>query len=231
MSYEDFTDGWTENDPAGAGSTTGDIQWTANHLDFKAYRNKDSNFYKDKGAGHFGDFEHWIDFKHVAKGSTVYAWQILWMLSNDVDDVKGLNDASKTLIAIYGVVQAVGGKTTIKILEAYSGSFYASGTGYDVTKGTTVYLKIIKSGTSLTCKVYTSAANRISDTGATTLSLTLQADHQTRYVFVANTYNDNTNTNKWGDCDIENLDLKEAAGLSIPVAMHHYNRINKIVRG
>jgi len=61
------------------------------------------------------------------------------------------------------------------------------------------------------------------------LSLTLQSDHVFQYIFGANTYNDNTDGNKWTELDIENLDIQETMySSSIIVSELEANYIVKI---
>jgi len=78
---------------------------------------------------------------------------------------------------------------------------------------TQYYLTIVKSGTTLTLHIYTDAA-RTQEISGSPQSLTLHGDWKFRYVFASNTYNDGTDTNKWFDVDIDNLDLQEFKGLA-----------------
>jgi len=65
---------------------------------------------------------------------------------------------------------------------------------------------MVKSGTSLTVYIYSDSART---NLLATLSLTLHGDWSFRYIFACSTYN--SGGSYYGDCDIENLDLQEAA--------------------
>jgi hypothetical protein len=204
LPLEDFTT-YTETDvPANH------IQFTANHIDHKGYRNEDTRMHKDKGANHFGDFTHLINVKPIAYGTTSYGISCVWMLSVDTaDDEYGLKTANKTAMSVDLHGYAYGSNTYLALVELYAGTRYVTANIF-LTVGTQYYLKIVKSGTSLTLNVYTDAARTIHATGSP-VSLTLQADHKCQYIFAGNTYNDGTDTNKWVDVDIDDLDLQEGA--------------------
>ena len=200
--YEDFTT-FTEVD------TNNHLSKTAHHVDHKGYRNEDCYLYKDYGANYFGDFTHLVDIKIVTQGDTNYGISAFWMLSVDtVDDYCGIKTANKTAIAVWAQGYRYGGGTYFLLCEAYGGTNYASTALYIGTGnlGTQYYAKIVKSGTSLTFYLYTDSA-RTNLFGS--ISLTLHADHQCRYIFAGNTYNDGTDTEKWVDVDIDNLDLQK----------------------
>jgi len=171
-----------------------------NHLDFTAHLNEDCYIYKDFGAGFFGDFEHQVDIQATA----VDAYEIgyFYLLSNDLDDVKGLNDASKSFIGLR-IHGALLGVQHIKLTEGHSGTMYAD--EYAFTEGTWYYLTIIKTGTGLSCKIY-SDSNRTNLLH--TLQLTLHADHQLRYLFGCNSWNSGSSSAYNCTLDIENLALK-----------------------
>jgi len=197
---EDFTT-YTEVDP------NSHLFKTAYHVDHTGYRNEDCYLYKDKGASHFGDFTHLIDFKPVDRGFTAYGWSVFWMLSVDtVDDWKGLKDAGKTSIG--AECQNNSGTPGVYLVENYGSTLYQS-SSILLVYGTQYYCKIVKSGTSLTLHVY-SDASRTTEVSGSPVSLTLHADHKCQYIFVGNTYNDGTDADKWIDVDIDNLDLQEA---------------------
>lgn len=199
---EDFTT-FTEVDP------NGHLSKNATHVDHKGYRNEDCYLNKSYGANHFGDFTHLINLKPVGHGATNYGASYFWMLSVDtVDDFNGLTTASKTGIGVTDWYLAGTGKGHyISVEETYLGTRYTASALY-LTEGTQYYLTIIKSGTNLTANVYTNSART---TLLGTRSLTLHADHKCKYIFAGNTYNDGTDTNKWVDVDIDNLDLQEGA--------------------
>jgi len=206
--YEDFTDvSWVEVDPNNHISVA-----SATHIDVDGLtRSEDAYFYNDKGTDYFGDFEHLIDARSFV--SSNYPVIVFWCLSNDIDDVYGLKGASKTHIYVQFGRSASGDK--ISLVESYSGSNYAS--QYVYSLNTWYYFRIKKTGTALTCRIWTSSSARDNnDTGdasyKTELSLTLQADHSLRYIFAVNS-NNKPATDGVGSADIENLDLQEVVSV------------------
>jgi len=195
MAYEDFTT-YTEVDPNSHIGLVG-----TSHVDFQAWMNEDAYLYKDKGVDHFGtSWEHKIDVKYVSQLTSHAA--ALWMLSNDIDDLYGLYSASKPAIFVYAFY--TGSASVMAIREYYQGAMYES-SQFTMTAGTMYYLTVKRDGTALTCKIYSDSART---NLLATLSLTLQSGQPShRYVWVADTYN--SAQARWGDFDIENLDLQE----------------------
>lgn len=187
MPYEDFL-AYVEHDP------NSHIEVAKHHIDHLVYADEDAYVYKDMGVDYFGDFTHLVDVKSSFGDVSGF----VWLLSNDIDDVKGLKDANKTAIGIYAV-GLYGIINFLTLYETYGGNDYQ-----DVWEGamsdTWLYLKIEKSGTNLTCKIYSDAART---NLLKTLSLTLHADHKFRYVFGCNTWHSNEIGSN--DNDIENL--------------------------
>lgn len=194
MPYEDFT-AYVEVDPNSHIGLVG-----TNHVDFKAYNNEDAYLYSDKGPDHFGTgWEHKIDVKYVSHSS--YNTNAVWMLSNDIDDITGLSTAGKSAVYVNTRYSAA---ELMEICEMYLGSIYSS-SSFTMTAGTMYYLTVKRDGTAFTCKIYSDSART---NLLATLSLTLNdAQPNHRYVFAANT--NNNGQNRWGDFDIENLDLQE----------------------
>ena len=167
-----------------------------NHLDFDAYYNEDCYLYKDYGVGYFGDFTHKVDVRLVA--DTAYQNGFSWVLANDIDDWFGLDVNSKTAIGINFVENAA--PVELVLHEIYGGTGYTD--AFIPTVGTWYYLTITKSGTSLTCKIYSdSARTNLVDT----LSLILHLDHKFRYLFGCNSYNSGNVNQEVCTLDIENL--------------------------
>lgn len=195
MAVEDFTT-YTEVDPNNHISLVG-----TNHVDFSAIRSEDAYLYKDKGENYFDDFTHDVDVRFSNPEDQSLAG--FWVLSNDLDDLKGLKDTGKTAIAVQ-IYRSSTGENRLGLREIYGGANYTD--YYLASSDTWYYLTIEKSGTSLTCKIYSdSARTNLLDT----LSLTLHGDWSFRYVFAANTANNATGPTV--DADIENLDLNEGA--------------------
>ncbi len=179
-----------------------------NHLDFDAYNNEDCYLYKDYGADYFGDFVHKVDVKIIS--ADIHAIPYLFALTNDIDDIAGLNAASKSFIGLQIENMHPLGAYRIGLVEGYSGTKY-SYTTY-LSLDTWYYITITKSGTSLICKVYYDSA-RTSLKG--TLSLTLHANHKFRYLFGCNTYNDGNNLGS--TLDIKNLSIGVFKGIYVPL--------------
>jgi hypothetical protein len=194
MGYEDFT-AFTEVDVA-----ADRIQKTANHIDHHAYRNETTYLYKDYGAAHFGDFTHKIKVRSNGGASNNGA---LWMLANNIGELKTLKDSSNNHIFLFGF------GTTLYLREVSSGLNYSDSTSF--TANTWYYMKIVKLGTSLNAYVYSD------DTYTTlldTLTLTLHTDHTFRYLYGCNTYNSGDAYNAIND--IENFDIGEVTYVPYP---------------
>lgn len=193
MTLEDFTT-YAKVDP------NTHISESANHVDFDCYCNEDARLYKDYGVDHFGDFEHKIDVNLVSTSGSYPRLQC-YALTNDLDDLQGLTTAAKTFLVIFRYKSPSYNRLTLR--EVYEGDIYED-IYPDCALNTWYYLTITKTGTALTCKIY-------SDSDRTdlldTLSLTLHADHKFRYLHVCQTYNLGQAYIGYGD--IENLDLQE----------------------
>ena len=170
------------------------------HLTFEAYLNEDCYLYKDFGVNFFGDFEHKVDIKGT--GVDAYEMGYFYLLANAIDDAKGLNDANETFIAVR-LKGALLDVQYIELVEGYSGTVYYD--QYSFTEGTDYYCTIVKTGTGLSCKIY-------SDSDRTnllhTLQLTLHADHEFRYLYGCNSENSGGGSGYHCTLDIYNLTLK-----------------------
>jgi hypothetical protein len=192
--YEDFTT-FTEVDIA-----ADRIQKTANHIDHRAERDETTYLYKDYGAAHFGDFEHKIKAKMVSGDAG--GQSAAWMLANDLGNYKALSDGSKTYI--YLRLQHNATDDQVSLIEVNSGTSYKDHNVDGFGLGDWIYAKLVKSGTSLTCYLYSDSGY---STLVDTLSLTLHADHSFRYLYGCNTYNDASNFHII--TDVENFDIGE----------------------
>jgi hypothetical protein len=204
MTYEDFTS-YTIVDSTNIQAPS------ATHIDAKLYRNKNSYAYKDKDVDHFGDFTHLIDVKLVststaASGCTVYA------LANSIGNQYAIQTGGGTEIAVYSYASST--VYQLSLIESYGGKLYGSSSYYTATRGTWYYLKIVKSGTSLTLYIYSDSART---NLLATITLTLQADHKLRYCYPCQTRNLG-DTSDWQDYDIENLDLQEGGAILKEIA-------------
>lgn len=169
---------FTEVDPSSH------ITVTANSILHDSYRTEFACVYKDFGEDHFTDFTHYVDV--ICDLREADASGIVWMLANEVASFNTIYKESKTGVALILYPPYFG------LYELYEGSNYDR-TWFSAETEVWYYLKIIKSGTTLTCEIY-------SDSERTTLlkslSLTLHADHSFRYVFACNTNDDEFTVNK-----------------------------------
>jgi len=213
MALEDFTT-YTELDAGGQGNETGHIQFTANHIDFDVYENEDSYLYKDYGAEHFTDFDHLVDISLTDVTGVAVAGGV-WALSEDtVDDFYGLQTTDKTALVVFPYTASVASRR-IYLREIYGGLNYDDYWGFLVS-GTKYYLRIVKSGTSLVCGIYSTRAKAEAGNGIDgdldNLALTLHADHSFRYIFGAISYNIG-DTGETCSNTIDDLDLQEVVAL------------------
>ncbi|MDY6959824.1 MAG: Ig-like domain-containing protein, partial [Halobacteriota archaeon] len=186
---EDFTK-YTEFD------SNSHLTVETNHLELQGYDNEDCYLYKDYGVDHFGDFKHFVDVQLDESNNDIGVY--LWGLQNDINDVCDLYNEEKTYLGI----QLYGNSEYIELLEIHGDGAWKD--SYDALPDTPYYLTIEKSGTYVTCKIY-------SDSGRTnlldTLSLESHTDHKFRYMFAANTWNSGNSYN--GIINVDNLNLGE----------------------
>jgi len=196
----DFTDpAWTEEDPNTRITVAADkVSWAA------LTKNENAWVVYDFTAGYFdGDFRHELEVKQTAADNG--GWIFFWALTNIVDDMKGIDDASGDFIGL-GIEDAAG-SPKIELRECDGGSTYASAlTG--LTEGTLYYITVVRDeniGTHGTvyCYIY-------SDSGRTILLGKLEiALHSSkkdyRYLYACNTWNSGAAAAHTGYC--ENLRL------------------------
>lgn len=197
MAYEDFTT-YNETDPNNHITVV-----DANSIDAQVNRQETAYVSKDKGSGHFTDFEHL--FRTVGHN-------LLSAFGNDISYVYGLLDSLtdyKTLrdnldigIGCFFYDMENIGAHTFRLNEIENGNYFSD--DYTYTIDQTIYCKVTKSGTTLTCHIYSDASRTIL---LDTLSLTLQADHSFQYVTPINTYN--SGDSHRGDVETFDLDLQE----------------------
>lgn len=204
--YEDFTT-YMEIDP------NNHINVTENYIDHLANDNESAYVYKDRGIDHFGNFTHYIEFKSGFDSANTECF--VWMLSNDVDDVQGLEDKSEISIGI-GLFKIF--TYCIITLYEYNTARYTD-TWLNGLANTWYYLTIQKSGISLTCKIYSNSARTVL---VNTLNLVLHGDYKFRYIFGCNTRN--VGTGYIMNNDIANFDLDEIRTLTF------YNNTGGIFR-
>ncbi len=190
MPKEDFTT-YTEHDPG-----NDRIQKTAYHVDLGSYRSSDPDdevyLCYDKGADHFGDFEHIFKARHVSGN-----WYgTVWGLSNLEDQL--LDCFPNIHVGFYG------SSDVIYLREGYDSAWYSDSLPF--VDNTWYWFKVSKSGTSLTLHVYSDEAME-NEVAGSPLGLTLHADHKFRYVFPASSWW--IAGTPYSILDIEDLDLQE----------------------
>jgi hypothetical protein len=196
MAYEDFTT-YTENDPLGVVTITASkVSWT------NMTRNDDFYTYKDYGANHFdGDFEHLCTIYDDNQPSGVS--QGLWMVSTITGNLKAIYDASGGCLNF----KFYNGPTAE--LQELRGGSWTTDSG-NVSIDTLYYPKIkrdeaVGANGTLYAYVYTdSSRTNLHDT----LSISLTAKTDFRYLQVAWSYDDNYGPTG-GVAYVENLDLQE----------------------
>jgi len=184
MATEDFTT-YTEVDPnSHITKTASKITWAGLSAVEDAY------VYKDYGANYFsGDFTHLITVKLTAATEDGRAY--FWALTNAVDDMKGIDDAGGSYLAVFFIKEPV--NYTIYIEECNSGSI--SQDSSIISLNTPYYLKIVRDesvGTygTLYCYIYSDEART---TLLDTISQTLKTSKKDyRYLFATNTRNSGT---------------------------------------
>jgi hypothetical protein len=193
--YENFTT-YNEVDP------NNHIACTANHIDWTSKRNETAYSYKDKGINHFADFVHKIDVKLVS--GDIYCTSPFYALTNDLGNLYNLKGNQKPWIAVR-MAKAENDVVQFLLTECLAGTEYHDITlvGDNFLINTMYYCTITKSGTSLTCKIYTDSART---TLKKTLSLTLHNVPLFRYMMTPVSWNDNQAYTS--ELDIEKLLLQ-----------------------
>jgi len=138
---EDFTT-YTEVDE------DGDITVTATKCDVDTMR-RDALSYvrKDKGAGHFTDFEHLVTCRCTAGDNGANCG--IWALSNGSNTVAQMitNTEGLSCVFYHGAAAAL----ALILVDRNSGN---SDTSIALVEGTIYYLTIERNDTTLTCKIY-----------------------------------------------------------------------------
>lgn len=199
MTYEDFED-YIEEDPNNHINVA-----SATHVDVDGMtENEDAYLYDDKGADHFTDFEHLIDVKAISSVGPNGTGGYCWVLANTVDDWRGIYNADGDLLSVLLIYWAPAPSGwRIYLQEVDGGNYYA--TYQPITVNTWYYLTIERSGTALTCKVYSDSART---NLLFTLSLTLHAP-VTDFQYVYAVQSDNRTQPDTITFDVEKLALQE----------------------
>jgi len=173
-SREDFTT-YTEVDP------NSHISKTAYHVDFQDNRNETAYLYKDYGAGNFADFTHLLDIKNAAEAGSRQGQ--CYVLANDIGEGRWMWTSGKTAMGLY--IWDNASNRRLFLFEWYNGAEYDS-SNFNAVVDAWYYLKVVKSGASLNCYVYSDSART---NLLATLSLNLQGSWTFRYIYAAQTWN------------------------------------------
>ena len=193
MAVEDYTD-YTEVD-------TGDDRITftgTNHINHRAERDEKTYLYDDKGAAHFGDFEH--EFDAECDYEDTYCVSVVWMLANAIGDKQALTTADEELLYVNFY------KPSYQLHLNFR-SFDGTDVEYDTyvaLANTRYYFEVERSGTTGLLRIYSDSAR----TTLITTSTVTMVNTTFRYVYACAS---NNTSYSGGDCDsiIENLDLME----------------------
>jgi hypothetical protein len=205
--YEDFT-GFTKVDP------NNEISETATKITFDTFHTgmNDSYYYSDKGANHFdGDFDHLIEHYISACSSDVSAIGV-WTLSNNIDDIYGLEQASQSALHFLSVTSSSLNRWRLR--EQYNG--VNNDDSWDGASKDTLYFTEIERDEAVGTYGHLYAYIRTgSHTGTLqdTLDVTLSAKLDFRYYFgiINNDYFDDT---VYQTGYTQNHDLQEGGGVT-----------------
>ena len=152
------------------------------HIDFDAYQNEDAYLYKDT-ADYFGTYlKHTFDVKVVTDPVENDTRLGVWVLSNYLDDLYGLDTGSKDYVALL-IVSGIGTGPYFQLRERDGADVQMTGDTTELTEGTTYSIEIERVGTKLTATIFTDSTLFVE------LSLTLTGGNKYRYCMPAVTYN------------------------------------------
>lgn len=202
MAIENFTT-YTEVDPNTRITVTATRVTGAPTLT----RGESAYVYSDKGVGHFvGDFEHLVAIRCSAAVGEAAA-TVVWALGNSIGDFYERMAAGNGLCIWFNLYYATDPSPAIILEESYGLSSYRDDykyAGYNIW----YYLRIRRTGSILTCEIYSDAARTVL---IDTLSLVLHTVDSYRYVYAISSVTDAWMGSSTLSADIENLDLQEVA--------------------
>jgi len=210
--YEDFTT-YTEVDPNTKVTVTA-TRVTLSQL----IRNEATYVCADKGAGHFGNFEHLIDVYitdvEAGDGSSRSAGAI-WSLSNTVGTVSDME--SGDILDIYiSQIGSTDDQFNLRMVQLTGGVVDGSDISGNYNAGTALYLTIDRTGTTVTCKIYTDASRTTLDD-----TLTFSGSSTTyRYLEVGVSIEATSDPNDYVTFYVENLDLQEEESVENSVTLN-----------
>lgn len=155
--YWDEQDLLTYNETDGPGKVT----ITENQITL-TNGDRDEDYYVtyDFGIGYFTNFTHWVDVNVTSLTDHVFSGFACWALSNADDDLKDIDDANGDALFIWPR-SADATHYLIEIYNLDAGAINSIDTSSAIAVNTLSYLAISRSGTTITCEIYSSAALRI----------------------------------------------------------------------
>lgn len=187
--YEDFTDGWVENDPNNHITVNSATNITSNVAE-----NETAYFYNDYGDSYFSDFTHLVDTMSRSTYSDT-AQVLIWGLSNQTGSGLDWHDGLQ-------VLWLEGASNPTLYLRERVNDAYPESDSVALVYDTLYYLTVTKSGTSLLCRVY-NHTQRTSTFLVDTLNITCDEAYDYRYLY--GTLSWNLSQNDITDSDITNL--------------------------
>lgn len=190
MAVENFLT-YLENDP------NTKITVTSNKIDVENEAwNAESYVRGDKGVGHFGDFEHLVDV-YIDSGMGANVWTGGWAMSNGSNTYTEMDAANEGLYLLCQKTEVGSSRFLIRDLTNDN-----SDDGTVGADDTWFYLKIKRSGTTLTVEIYSDSARTA---WVDTLTIVCSTDFY-RYVFGFSNRESGTNIVY---LEVMNLDLQE----------------------
>lgn len=174
MAYQNFTT-YTEVDP-GSTLTVAANSVTATNMN----RNTATYVYKDFGADYFGDFTHEsaLIATAMAAGSSLAGWE----LANIINDTQAIYASDGLIVRLFNSA----GTILFQMSEVQGG--VNSTDSYIASLSAQYYMRIKRTGTNLTCQIFSDAARTVL---LDTLILTC-ATTKFRYQYAISSFGDAT---------------------------------------
>lgn len=193
MAYEDLTT-FTEQDPNNNWSQT------SSRNTGSPRGNETSYVYKDYGASFFGNYEHDIDIRCTQMFTS--RSMMIWGVSDNISNYNGL---SKGQILRFNYDTVKTGTRVIWLEDREAGFNANSNPYYAISLNTTYYIRVSRSSSTVTAKIYGSSSDRTNDTNIlATLSTSCGTDSY-RYLYVGTSVTDGNSNQTAGW--IENVDV------------------------
>lgn len=205
MGYEDFTTFTEVDDDSKLTRTATRITWAIYERDDNGY------FYKDYGAGHFGDFEHWFDLDL----SAVEAGDIdsrnfidFWAVAALGARVGGQNDYVCVRLSQNG---STDDQYVVELKQKVGGVWKIEQASAVITNLNAVYFIAKKSGATVYLDGYSTTTLRDLGGNGDVVDLSGTGNDETyQYIVMASSTDSTTDPSDYSSGFVENLDIKEA---------------------